>query len=114
MPKVGGIEATRAITREMPRTVVLVLTAHEDPELLAEAIKAGAAGYVLKTASLGQIQGAIRRALAGESPLNQEVAMRLLARVMEAEAAGKRREGNPPLSPTPTPRRGRPRPRLLP
>jgi DNA-binding NarL/FixJ family response regulator len=96
MPKVGGIEATRAIKREMPRTVVLVLTAHEDPELLAGAIKAGAAGYVLKTASLRQIQGAIRRALAGESPLNQEVAMRLLVRVMEAEAAREMEDGRKP------------------
>src|SRR5688572_21671753 len=48
MPNMDGIEATRAIKRELPRTIVLVLTAYEDPEHLSEALKAGAAGYLLK------------------------------------------------------------------
>jgi CheY-like chemotaxis protein len=48
MPKMDGLEATHAIKRELPQTVVLMLTAHEETSYLAEAIKAGAAGYVLK------------------------------------------------------------------
>jgi DNA-binding NarL/FixJ family response regulator len=50
MPKMDGLEATRAIERELPRTRVLMITASEEPSHLAEALEAGAAGYVLKTA----------------------------------------------------------------
>jgi CheY-like chemotaxis protein len=68
MPKMDGLEATRAIKRVLPQTVVLMLTAHEETSHLAEAIKAGAAGYVLKGESPQQITAAIHAALDGESP----------------------------------------------
>jgi DNA-binding NarL/FixJ family response regulator len=45
MPKMDGIEATREIKALFPRTGVLILTAHTDPQLLMEGVKAGAAGY---------------------------------------------------------------------
>ncbi len=85
MPRVDGLEATRTIKREFPRTIVLVLTAFEDPEYLSEALKAGAGGYVLKHEPAPQIIDAVRKALTGESPLNQEVAMRLLTQLIEEE-----------------------------
>lgn len=83
MPKMDGLEATREIKRELPSTIVLVLTALDEPDYLLEAIKAGASGYVLKHMSPRQIRGAIRRVVEGESPLNQEVAMQLLTRLIE-------------------------------
>ncbi len=94
MPKMDGLEATRAIKRELPHTVVLMITASEEPGHLAEALKGGAAGYVLKSAHPQQIVNAIRRALEGESPLNQEVAKELILSLMdekreEHEEAGK-------------------------
>src|SRR5919202_64490 len=55
MPKMSGIEATGAIKRELPRTIVLVLTAFGNPDYLLEALKAGASGYILKEASAQQI-----------------------------------------------------------
>jgi DNA-binding NarL/FixJ family response regulator len=85
MPRMDGLEATRQIKREFPRTIVLVLTAVEDPSHLSEALKAGAAGYVLKGATIAETVGAIRKVLVGESPLDQEVATRLLMRLMEEE-----------------------------
>ena len=81
MPEMDGLEATRAIREERPGTIVLVVTAFEDPDHLLEAIKAGAAGYVLKHASAPDLLGAVRGALNGESPLNQDLAMRLLQRL---------------------------------
>jgi DNA-binding NarL/FixJ family response regulator len=48
MPKMDGIEATRSIKEERPDTIVLMLTAYEDHDLIVEAVIAGAAGYVLK------------------------------------------------------------------
>jgi NarL family two-component system response regulator LiaR len=86
MPKLDGIETTRAIKRELPRTVVLIMTASADPSDLAAALKAGAAGYVLKTATPEQITDAILRVLEGESPLNQELAMELLLKKLMEEA----------------------------
>jgi DNA-binding NarL/FixJ family response regulator len=83
MPRVDGLEATRTIKREFPRTIVLMLTAFEDPSYLSEALKAGAGGYVLKHEPAPQIIDAVRKALTGESPLDQEVALRLLTRLIE-------------------------------
>jgi DNA-binding NarL/FixJ family response regulator len=94
MPNIDGLEATRAVKAELPRTIVLVITASEDLDHLAEALRAGAAGYILKSATPQQMTDAIRRALEGESPLDQELAMRLLRRLTAAEEqGGQGREG---------------------
>jgi two-component system, NarL family, response regulator LiaR len=81
MPMMDGLEATRKIKAEMPKTSVMMVTMHENPDYLFEAVKAGAAGYVLKDASGERLLSAVRRTLEGESPLNQELAMRLLRRL---------------------------------
>jgi DNA-binding NarL/FixJ family response regulator len=83
MPKMGGLGAARAIREELPATRVLVLTAFEDPDRLAEAVKAGASGYVLKSASPSRIVEAVREVLRGGMPLDQEVSTRLLMRLLE-------------------------------
>src|SRR3954467_8837738 len=51
MPRMDGLEATQAIKREFPLTIVLVLTASVEVGSLSEALKAGAAGYILKDLS---------------------------------------------------------------
>jgi DNA-binding NarL/FixJ family response regulator len=98
-----GFEATREIKREFPSTIVLALTAHEEPDYLLGALKVGASGYVLKHMSPQQIVGAIRRVLDGECPLNQEVAMQLLTRLIDETQQKKRSASKPslftPLSP---------------
>lgn len=53
MPRLGGIEATRAIVRQSPHIGVIVLTMFEDDESVFGALKAGARGYVLKDADPG-------------------------------------------------------------
>jgi two-component system, NarL family, response regulator LiaR len=81
MPVMDGLQATRKIKQEMPKTSVMMVTMHQNPDYLFEAVKAGAAGYVLKDASGERLLNAVRRTLDGESPLNQELAMRLLKRL---------------------------------
>ena len=81
MPKMDGLEATRAIKAQHPSVSVLVVTTYDNPDYLLDAIKAGAAGYVLKDAPNRQLTNAIRRALDGESPLNQELASQLIRRL---------------------------------
>jgi DNA-binding NarL/FixJ family response regulator len=83
MPEMDGIEATRAIKAEYPQTSVLIVTSHEDPDYLLEAVRAGAAGYVLKELSRRQLINAVQRALDGEIPLNQELAMQLITRLSD-------------------------------
>jgi DNA-binding NarL/FixJ family response regulator len=78
MPDIDGLEATRTIKRELPRTIVVVLTAYEDPDRLSEALKAGASGYLLKNAPPQQIIDALRKALEGEIMLDQGLAKELL------------------------------------
>lgn len=87
MPRMDGLAATRAIKHEHPTTSVLVVTTHENPEYLLEALRAGAAGYVLKDATQDELVSAIRRVLSGESPLDEELAANLLRR-LAAETRG--------------------------
>jgi two-component system, NarL family, response regulator LiaR len=89
MPVMDGLKATKRIKVEMPKTSVMMVTMHENPDYLFEAVKAGAAGYVLKDASGERLLGAVRRTLEGESPLNQELAMRLLRRLARESSSGK-------------------------
>ena len=93
MPNMDGLEATKLIKSEMPRTSVMMVTMHENPDYLFEAVKAGAAGYVLKDASGERLLSAVRRTLEGESPLNQELAMQLLVRLAR-ERSGRSEEGS--------------------
>jgi DNA-binding NarL/FixJ family response regulator len=83
MPEMDGLEATRQIKRQFPRIIVLMLTAFEDPNYLSKALKAGAAGYVLKHVDPPQLIDAVRKVLGGESPLDQGVATQLLLRLVE-------------------------------
>jgi DNA-binding NarL/FixJ family response regulator len=78
MPKMDGLEATRIIKEEFPRTIVLILTAVDDPSLLLEALSAGADGYVLKHLTREQLISTIRRVLSGETPLHQELVAELI------------------------------------
>ncbi len=93
MPRMDGISATRVIKAEFPRTGVLVLTAHADQRMLLDAIRAGAAGYVLKGVGPSELVGAVRRTLEGESPVDQELVMWLVRRLSE--------EIGPPPDPAP-------------
>ncbi|UCC64834.1 MAG: response regulator transcription factor [Anaerolineae bacterium] len=74
MPRLNGLEATRAIVAECPDTRVLILTAHEDPEHVIALLEAGAVGYLPKTVRLNELLDAIRATSRGESVLPPSVA----------------------------------------
>lgn len=101
MPKMGGIEATRKIKAEFPLTSVLILTGHADHSLLMDAVKAGAAGYVLKGEHPDHVLDAVRAVLSGETPIDQGLAMRLLRSLgEEAAAQAANRQAQPQAQPT--------------
>ncbi len=89
MPRMDGLMATRSIKRSFPEISVLILTMHENEDYLLEAVKAGAAGYVLKDAPQQELVTAIRKVLEGETTLNRRLATGLLKRLAyDAEGAG--------------------------
>jgi DNA-binding NarL/FixJ family response regulator len=65
LPDMDGLAATRIIRQALPDTRVLLVTMYEAPEYAHEALRAGAAGYLLKGASRRELLAALRRALAG-------------------------------------------------
>ena len=94
MPEMDGLAATRSIKERWPRVSVMMVTMHESPEYLLEAVRAGAAGYILKDAAGVRIVEAVRRTLGGESSLDEGLAMGLLVRLAgerDQEGAGRAR-----------------------
>jgi DNA-binding NarL/FixJ family response regulator len=65
MPGMSGVEVTQAVTAKYPRTAVLVLSMHGDSAVVAEALKAGARGYVLKEADGDELLRVIRSLASG-------------------------------------------------
>src|SRR5215208_5622155 len=102
-----GLEAIELCRRLAPDLVLMDVRMPENPDYLLEALDAGAAGYVLKDAPADRLINAVRRTLEGESPLNQELATRLLRQLAEEKqhnlyrAPSKRHE---PLDDALTPR----------
>ncbi|MGZ4104454.1 MAG: response regulator [Actinomycetota bacterium] len=83
MPVVDGAEATRRIVEQDPDARVVVLTSFADDRHIADALKAGAIGYVLKHAAPDELLGAIRAAAAGDAPLDPKAARVLLETKMK-------------------------------
>jgi DNA-binding NarL/FixJ family response regulator len=73
LPSPGGIEATQRIKRQMPTTAIIVLAAAEDEDSLFDAIKAGAAAFVLKEVNPADLVAVIRRVASGEYLINDKV-----------------------------------------
>jgi DNA-binding NarL/FixJ family response regulator len=83
MPEMDGLEATRAIVADLGLrgVTVLVLTTFDEDEHVFEAIRAGAAGYLLKDVSPADLRRAIRVVAAGESLLSPSVTRTVLASI---------------------------------
>ena len=80
MPKLSGVEATRRIRTELPEVQVLVLTAYDDDQYIFSLLQAGASGYLLKTAPIGDLLTAIHQVCAGESALSPSIAKKVVAK----------------------------------
>ncbi len=85
MPEMDGLASARAIRQTCPQTRVLIMTTHENPDYLLAALKAGAAGYVLKDVTRHDLLITIRRVLRGESVLSGEIAVRALQRMADQQ-----------------------------
>lgn len=79
MPVCGGLEATRLIKRENPYVKILILTVSDAEEMLFEAVKSGASGYVLKNANPQIVIDGVRRVSAGEPVIPGNLAMQIIS-----------------------------------
>ncbi len=78
MPGCDGLEATQKIKRELPETVIVMLTVRDEDEKLFEAIKHGAQGYLLKNIHSRELLDGLRGALRGEAAISPILAGRML------------------------------------
>ncbi|MCX5654809.1 MAG: response regulator transcription factor [Planctomycetota bacterium] len=74
MPELNGIDATRRILEASPKTRVIVLSMQSDKRFVAAALKAGAAGYLLKDGVSAEVSDAIRAVAAGQTYLSPRIA----------------------------------------
>jgi DNA-binding NarL/FixJ family response regulator len=78
MPDLDGLAATRVLKQEQPGLHVILISMHESPDYLLEALRAGASGYLLKGATRKMIMGTLRQALRGKAAFHPELAAQVL------------------------------------
>lgn len=86
MPEMDGVEATRIIRATGTATQVIMLTMHADSDVLADAIRAGASGYLVKDCSTDEVAEAVRMAAKGDTALSPQLAATMLDEVRRLEA----------------------------
>lgn len=93
MPEMGGLDATRLLSADLPEVKVVILTASEDDAHLFEAIKSGAQGYLLKNLKADELLGMLEAVSRGEPALTPGLARKLLGEF--ARPAATRQERAP-------------------
>lgn len=78
MPGLNGLDAAARITAAFPEIRVIILSMHQNEEYYWRALRAGAAGYLLKKAASAELAAALHAVLRGELYLSQEISARLL------------------------------------
>ena len=86
MPLLNGIDATRRLRTLVPKSKILIVTMHADPDYVAEAFRAGASGYVLKRSAASELVRAIREVLAGRTYITPLIAGEMLDSVRKPAA----------------------------
>ena len=81
MPGESGLSVAAHIRKEMPETRVLILSMHDNPEYVLEAVRSGAHGYLLKDSAGVELRAAVRAVHEGESFFSPPIAARLSAAV---------------------------------
>lgn len=87
MPVLSGLEATRRIHASNPDMHVLVLTAYDDNQYVVALLRAGASGYLLKTAPIADLIKAIHQVHNGDLPFDPGITRKLVMHVSQAPAA---------------------------
>jgi DNA-binding NarL/FixJ family response regulator len=78
MPGLNGLQALARITRDYPQVRVVILSMHPNDEYVLQALKSGAAGYLLKRAATAELPAALQTVVAGETYLSRELSSQFL------------------------------------
>lgn len=97
MPVLDGVEATRRICAADPKVRVLVLTMHDEDELRARALQAGASGFLTKDCTMHEVIEALQAVAAGDVLLSAEIAGPMMRALDHLHGSG-RGDGGDPLS----------------
>ncbi|GAB4496021.1 MAG: response regulator transcription factor [Anaerolineales bacterium] len=92
MPALGGLDALPALRKLVPAAKILILTMHDDPQYLRQALKHGASGYVLKKAADSELLSAIQAVLRGEVYVHPSMTRILLDDMLEKPQAKQQNE----------------------
>lgn len=87
LPGASGAEATRRLRARFPALPIVILTGHADDEIILDAVRAGASGYVLKGTDSVALVEALEDAAGGGAPMTPSIARRVLALLREPAAA---------------------------
>jgi two-component system, NarL family, nitrate/nitrite response regulator NarL len=104
LPGVTGIEAIAALKEVTPKSKILMLTVSEDEQLLAQALRQGADGYLLKTINIDDLADSILKVAEGESVISPEMTSKLVSVIRSANASAQSQGGQidkPGLNPAP-------------
>jgi DNA-binding NarL/FixJ family response regulator len=96
MPLLNGLDAAQQLHRIMPETKVIFLTVNEDPDLAAEAIRAGACGYLLKNSAATELMQAIDEAVHGRTYITPLIAKELMKALAHTRHASDKTEQTSP------------------
>jgi DNA-binding NarL/FixJ family response regulator len=100
MPEVGGVEAIRSICAENPSAGIIALTSFPDAQLIKQALKAGARGFLYKDVSVDELINAIRLVHIGQAAMDSDVLSILMSKTVPVEKSEWRADhGNVKLSP---------------
>jgi DNA-binding NarL/FixJ family response regulator len=86
IPRLHGLEVTRQVRRDCPKTKVVILSMHADQQYVREALRNGASGYVLKDGTGGELAEAIKTVKSGRRYLSPVLAEKALTSYLEAPA----------------------------
>jgi DNA-binding NarL/FixJ family response regulator len=86
MPDMDGLSACRRIKQEVPATNVILITMHENPHYLLEALRVGVSAYVLKDVTQRELLSTIRRVMSGESVLDPNIVVRVVGHMIDDTA----------------------------
>jgi DNA-binding NarL/FixJ family response regulator len=81
MPGLNGLEATARIVKDHPKVRIIILSMHQNEEYFWQALKSGAAGYLLKKSATAELLVALHRVVGGEIYLSREISNRLVKKL---------------------------------
>lgn len=79
LPGMSGIEGTRIIHEKMPHTQIIMVSVYEDSELVFDALRAGASGYITKSANYMELLSALEEIVKGGAPMSSRVARMVIS-----------------------------------